>query len=143
MNKKKAKITYAADAYKKLKEVFGQFRNICTEVLSEENYFDLVIGESDDTSIEMTVFDSRILLIYSMVFDPNGIPFGKISFEKLVEDDDNQQIWTLYFDELGNLREKVSQKISRLNMLMKSHLESILINFLEIYLSLQDFQAEE
>jgi len=78
-----------------------------------------------------------------MVFSSEDTAHGKITFERFIEDDDNEEIWVLYFDQQGNLRESLAQKMSLYSITDSKCFEYIILNFLENYLHLPCFKAHE
>lgn len=141
--KKKKRIFETIESYTILKNLFTQFKEICKGFLAKENSFKLAIQDSNNVSFKLTAFDSTIFTTFSMVFNLDNIACGKITFERFIEEDDNEEIWVLYFDQQGNLRESLAQEMSIHNMTESKCFEDIILNFLDKYLQLPCFKAAE
>ena len=144
MTQEKKKLIFnAIESYTILKGLFTQFKEMCTGFLAKENAFKLGIQDSNDVSFKLTAFDSTVFATFSMVLSSKDTACGKITFERLIEDDDNEEIWVLYFDHQGNLRESLAQKMSLYNMTDSKCFQDIILNFLDNYLHLPCFKADE
>jgi len=61
MTQEKKKLIFnAIESYTILKDLFTQFKKMCTEFLAKENAFKLGIQDSNDVSFKLTAFDSTI-----------------------------------------------------------------------------------
>jgi len=140
---KKKRIFDTIESYTILKDLFTQFKEMCKGFLAKENAFKLGIQDSNNVSFKLTAFDSTIFATFSMVFNSEDTACGKITFERFIEEDDNEEIWVLYFDQQGNLRESLAQEMSIHNMTESKCFEDIILNFLEKYLQLPCFKADE
>lgn len=140
---KKKRIFDTIESYTILKDLFTQFKEMCKGFLAKENAFKLSIQDSNNVSFKLTAFDSTIFATFSMVFNSEDTACGKITFERFIEEDDNEEIWVLYFDQQGNLRESLAKEMSIHNMTERKCFEDIILNFLAKYLQLPCFKAVE
>jgi len=140
---KRKRIFNAIESYVILNDLFRQFKKNCKEFLAKENPFKIGIDDLNDVIFKLTAFDSTIFATFSMVFSPSDTAHGRISFERFIEEDDNEKIWVLYFDQHGNLRERLGQKTSFYNMTDSNCLDHIILNLLDNYLQLPCFQAHD
>jgi hypothetical protein len=140
---KRERVLTALSSYATLKGLFVQFKDEFSLFLEKENDFQVGINDSTESSFTLNVFDSSILTTFYMVFKDKDSPYGKICFERFVEEWDNEEIWVLYFDRLGNLREKLDQNNSFSNMTNSKDIEYIIFSLLEKFLQSSYFKDKE
>ena len=137
-------VRQAINDYERYKTTFTDFKNIWLKDIPKDNYFRIGIGNVNESYIELTMFDSSIILaLFSMVFDSDGKTHGKISFEMLDEKNYNEPIWKFYFDKEGVAKESIGQEEGQFHMRNKKFLEPLCLALLEKYFQSSKFQVSE
>jgi hypothetical protein len=137
-------IMQAINDYERYKATFTDFKNIWLKDIPKDNYFKIGIGNVNENYIELTMFDSSIILaIFSMVFDSECETHGKISFEILNETSPNEPIWAIYFDKEGVAKKFIGQEEGQFHMQNKNFLEPLCLSLLEKYFQSSKFQVSE
>jgi hypothetical protein len=129
-------VIYAVDAYQKCKDTFSQFSDICKKILSNDNDFKVEFVSSDDITISIMVFDQPVEISLSIVIRENEPAIGKLIFERVLRDDKRNNLWALYFDELGNTRNSLEGHSNMYNLTQENCLEPILIQVLDSYIKI-------
>ena len=130
------KVKAAIGDYRQFKFKFVQFVKNFEEFLSEEKLLEIKLKKSSDTTLRLSVFDSPVLVKFSLVFNAEDTLLGKIEFEKLDEFDvsKREQIYSLFFNKLGNILESLSDSFSSRSMIDKHDVPYVLHRFLQNYL---------
>ena len=129
-------IKAAIGDYRQFKFKFVQFVKNFEEFLKEEKLLEIEFNTSRDTILQLSVFDSPVLVKFSLVFNSEDTLLGKVDFEKLDEFDGSkrQHIYSLYFNKLGNILESLSDSFSSRSMIDKHDVPYVLHRFLQNFL---------
>jgi len=105
------KVKAAIGDYRQFKFKFVQFVKNFEEYLSEEKLLEIQLKKSSNNILRLNVFDSPVLVKFSLVFTAEDTLLGKVEFEKLDEFDvsKREQIYSLFFNKLGNILESFLQ----------------------------------
>jgi hypothetical protein len=130
------KVKAAIGDYRQFKFKFVQFVKNFEEYLSEEKLLEIQLKKSSNNILRLNVFDSPVLVKFSLVFTAEDTLLGKVEFEKLDEFDvsKREQIYSLFFNKLGNILESLSDSFSSRSMIDKHDVPYVLHRFLQNYL---------
>ena len=143
LSEKGQRIIKAINDYNNFKDIFTEFK----QGVEEQHKDDCLIDQrSSDVVIQFsTPFDSIILIKFSMVFASGNKTFGRVLFERLVNDrrneEKNEHIWELYFDQERMLREHILDKEPLDYLFARGNCEQLLADLLDRFLQLPCFQA--
>ena len=86
--------------------------------------------------MELLVLDSPVFVQFSLVLTSENVPMGKVDFIKLNQFDDTryEHIHTLYFNQLGNILESISDTFSNRRINDEHDIPNVIHRFLQIYL---------
>ena len=129
-------IKAAIGDYRQFKFKFVQFVKNFEEFLKEEKLLEIEFNTSRDTILQLSVFDSPVLVKFSLVFNSEDTLLGKVDFEKLDEFDGSKRehIYSLYFNKLGNILESLSDSFSSRSMIDKHDVPYVVHRFLQNFL---------
>jgi hypothetical protein len=130
------KIKAAIGDYRQFKFKFVQFVKNFEEFLSEAKLLEIKLKKSSDTTLQLSVFDSPVLVKFSLMLTTEDTLLGKVEFEKLDEFDGSkhEQIYSLFFNKLGNILESLSDSFSSRSMIDKHDVPYVLHRFLQNFL---------
>ena len=130
------KIKAIIDDYRQYKIKFIQFVKLCELVISRERLLEIELKESNDASMLLKVLDAMVLIKFSMIFNFDNVPLGKVEFIKVDELDDRKHelVFSLYFNKLGNILESISDTFSNRRIYDEHDVPYVLHRFLQRYL---------
>ena len=130
------KIKIIIENYRKVKLKFFQFIKLLEALISEEKLLDIELKNSNDAGMELLVLDSPVFVQFSLVLSPENVPMGKVDFIKLNEFDEPryEHIHTLYFNQLGNILESISDTFSNRRINDEHDIPNLIHRFLQKYL---------
>jgi hypothetical protein len=143
LSEKGQRIIRAISDYQNLKGIFTEFKEGFEEKYKDECLID---QSSNDVVIEFsTPFDSIALIRFSMVYASANTAFGRILFERCVDDrrkeEKNEPIWELYFDGERKLKENILDNEPLDYLFTGGNCEHLLADLLDRLLQLPCFQA--
>lgn len=130
------KIKTIIENYRKVKLKFYQFIKLLEAMISEEKLLDIELKNSNDAGMELLVLDSPVFVKFSLVLSPENVPMGKVDFIKLNEFGDTryEYIHTLFFNQLGNILESISDTFSNRRINDEHDIPNLIHRFLQKYL---------
>ena len=145
--KRMNQVVVCVDEYKKRKKIFHKFRDSCTEILSQDNPFDMSIQSIGETRLEFVVFDTRIVADFSFKIrtakdTEELVTIGYIAF-KSVAGDAAEEFWELYFDKNGHVAKAVGGETYPFNILNTHGVENFLYYLVFKFINLDCYKAKE
>ena len=131
------------DRYKKLKQVFLKFCDLCNEMLSRDNFFEMTAKKVNNRQIEIDMLSSTISLQFLLKKNnEDTLPIGCIDFNGYSENNPIK-LWSLYFDEKGDIFETLDTKFNSANLLTTQGIESFFYLILNKYMAHSCFEIED
>jgi hypothetical protein len=131
------------DRYKKLKQIFLNFCNLCDEMLSKDNFFEMTAKKVDNRQIEIDMLSSTVSLQFSLKKNnEDAWPIGCIDFNKYSKNSPIK-LWSLYFNEKGDVFETLDTKFNSANLLSTQGIEAFFYLILDKYMSHNCFKIED
>jgi len=128
--------------YKKLKETFMIFCDLCYEMLSEDNFFEMSTQKVKNGRFKISMLCTTLYLQFSIKKNKGGfLPIGCIDFFTTCEGD-SLKLWSLYFDEDGNVFETITTNFNSANLSNTEGIESFLYLILDKYMKHPCFEIE-
>jgi hypothetical protein len=128
--------------YKKLKQVFLTFCDLCCEMLSKDNFFEMSVKKVNDRQIEIDMLSTTLSLKFLLKKNQeNSLPIGCIDFSGYCESD-SHKLWRLYFDEKGDVFETTNTKFNSANLLRSQGIEAFLYLILDKYMKHKCFEID-
>ena len=130
------KIQDIIDVYRKLKMKFVQFVSHCEVLMSDGKLKDFESKGSTDAGMLLSVMDTPVVVKFSQIISPEKKPLGKVDFIKQDEFDTekNELVYTLYFNQLGNILESISDTFSNRRIFDEHDVPHVLLRFLQAFL---------
>ena len=131
------------DRYKKLKQVFLKFCDLCYEMLSKDNFFEMSAKKINEKKIEIDMLSATLFLQFLPKRANDGfLPIGCIDFNGNFEGNPIR-LWSLYFDEKGNVFETTDTKFNSANLLSVQGIEAFLYLILDKYMKHKCFEIKD
>jgi len=129
-------IRAAIGDYRQFKFKFVQFVKNFEEYLSEQKLLEIKLKKLSDTTLQLIVLDSPVLVKFSLLYTAEDTLLGKVEFEKWDEFDGSkrEQIYSLFFNKLGNILESLSDSFSSRSMIDKHDVPYVLHRLLQNFL---------
>jgi hypothetical protein len=102
-------------------------------MISQERLLEFELKEINDAFMQLRVLDALILIKFSMIFNFDSVPLGKVEFIKLDEFDDRKHE-LIFFNKLGNILESVSDTFSNRRIYDEHDVPYVMHRFLQRYL---------
>jgi len=102
-NAKVRKAKKWVESYKKLEEVFKGFTEYSKSCLKENEWAGLKVENEDSNSICFSGLGITILATWALVIFKEELAYGKITFERVVDELNRDLICTKYFEHKGNV----------------------------------------
>ena len=130
------------DRYKKLKQVFLKFCDLCDGMLSKDNFFEMTAKKVDNKQIEIDMLSSTISLQFLLKKNnEDALPIGCIDFNGYRKNSPIK-LWSLYFDEKGDVFETLDTKFNSANLLNTQGIEAFFYLILDKYMAHSCFEIE-
>ena len=127
------KIRTITDEYRQFKIKFIQFVKLCELVISQERLQEIYVQHADEAVMELIVMDTSILVRFGILLKPDNTPLGRIDFLNH-HANDNEPIYSLFFNQVGNILESVSDSFSNRQIHDEHDVPYVLHRFLQQYL---------
>jgi hypothetical protein len=127
------KIRTITDEYRQFKIKFIQFVKLCELVISQEKLQEIYVQHGDEAVMELIVMDTSILVRFGILLKPDNTPLGRIDFLNH-HANDNEPIYSLFFNQVGNILESVSDSFSNRQIHDEHDVPYVLHRFLQQYL---------
>ena len=127
------KIRTITDEYRQFKIKFIQFVKLCELVISQERLQEIYVQHADEAVMELIVMDTSILVRFDILLKPDNKPLGRIDFLNH-HANDNEPIYSLFFNQVGNILESVSDSFSNRQIHDEHDVPYVLHRFLQQYL---------
>ena len=127
------KIRKITDQYRQFKIKFIQFVKLCELVISQERLQEIAVQHSDEAVMELIVMDTSILVRFGILFKTDSTPLGRIDFLNH-HATDKEPIYSLFFNQVGNLLESISDSFSNRQIHDEHDVPYVLHRFLQQYL---------
>ena len=127
------KIRTITDEYRQYKIKFIQFVKLCELVISQERLQEIYVQHADEGVMELIVMDTSILVRFGILLTPDNTPLGRIDFLNH-HANDNEPIYSLFFNQVGNILESVSDSFSNRQIHDEHDVPYVLHRFLQQYL---------
>ena len=130
------KIQDIINVYRQLKMKFVQFVSHCEMLMSDGKLKDFESKGSTDAGILLSVMDTPVVVKFSQIISPEKKPLGKVDFIKQDEFDTekNELVYTLYFNQLGNILESISDTFSNRRIFDEHDVPHVLLRFLQAFI---------
>lgn len=130
------KIQDIIDVYRQLKMKFVQFVSHCEVLMSDGKLKDIESKGSTDAGMLLSVMDTPVVVKFSQIISPEKKPLGKVDFIKQDEFDTekNELVYTLYFNQLGNILESISDTFSNRRIFDEHDVPHVLLRFLQAFI---------
>ena len=127
------KIRTITDEYRQFKIKFIQFVKLCELVISQERLQEIYVQHADEAVMELIVMDNSILVRFGILLTSNNTPLGRIDFLNH-HAGDKEPIYSLFFNQVGNILESVSDSFSNRQIHDEHDVPYVLHRFLQMYL---------
>lgn len=127
------KIRAIVDEYRQFKIKFIQFTKLCELVISQERLQEIAVQHADEAVMGLIVMDTSILVRFGILFRSDNTPLGKIDFFNH-HTDEGDPIYSLYFNQVGNILESISDSFSNRQIHDEHDVPYVLHRFLQQYL---------
>jgi hypothetical protein len=139
----KKNVESCLDRYKKLKQVFLTFCDLTYEILSKDNFFEMFARKVKEGRIEVNMLSTTLSLQFLLKKNKDDIlPIGCIDFEGYCEGK-SKKLWSLYFDEKGDVFETATTKFNSANLLTPQGIEAFLYLILNKYMTHECFEIKD
>ena len=136
----KQNVKECLDRYKKLKQVLKKFCDLCYEMLSKDNFFEMTAKKVDNRQIEIDMLSSTMSLQFLLKKNnEDTLPIGCIDFN-WYRKNNPIKLWSLYFDGKGDVFETASTKLNSANLLNTQGIEAFLYLILDKYMKQDCFK---
>ena len=127
------KIRRITDEYRQFKIKFIQFVKLCELVITQERLQEIYVQHADEAVMELIVMDTSILVRFGILLTPDNTPLGRIDFLNH-HAGDKEPIYSLFFNQVGNILESVSDSFSNRQIHDEHDVPYVLHRFLQQYL---------
>lgn len=127
--------------YQDLKEIYSQFVDSFKEQVSSSKDYVVSIASEDETHIILKVFDDLLRMTFSFVVVDRTV-YGKLTFNRGTTEDP-EHVFTLFFDDGGNIRPNPMTLQYSQNLLGKNGAGLVLLLALHSYINLSRFALNE
>ena len=127
------KIRTITDEYRQFKIKFIQFVKLCELVISQERLQEIYVQHADEAVMELIVMDNSILVRFGILLTSNNTPLGRIDFLNH-HAGDKEPIYSLFFNQVGNILESVSDSFSNRQIHDEHDVPYVLHRFMQMYL---------
>lgn len=130
------------DRYKKLKNTFIAFCDLCYEMLSMDNSFEMSAQKVKNGRFKISLLCTTLYLQFSLKkIKGESLPIGCIDFFTHYEGD-STKLWSLYFNEAGDVFETTTTRFNSANLSTTEGIEAFLYLILDKYMKHPCFEAE-
>lgn len=131
--------------YKKLKQNFLKFCDLCQEILSKDNFFEMSVKKIKNERIEIDMLNTTLILRFLPKINEENtetLPTGCIDFNVYCKGV-LIPLWSLYFDEKGDVYETLKTKFNSANILSIEGIEAFFYLILDKYMKHDCFKIKD